>query len=129
VALSRGRQANHAWLDTETVLDSDEPAVLPADLFYRHREHDPVAAAFAAIVRREGAELSATEHLRAALEGPYRLDVVVPQYLHALTVYRGPEAAADAADWVRQGCPSGPPTSSPTRTWCSRAAGRWRWTG
>lgn len=105
VALSRGILANHAWLDTETVLDPDEPEVLPGDLFYRHRAHDPAEAAFAAIVRREGAEPSATEHLRAALAEPYRLDVVVPQYLHALTVYRGPEAAAEAAEWARQALP------------------------
>ncbi|HEY2096301.1 MAG TPA: MobF family relaxase [Pseudonocardia sp.] len=105
VALSRGTEANHAYLDTETVLATDEPEVLPGDLFYRHREHDPVAQAFATIIRREGAELSATEQLRAALDHRYRLDAVVPQYLHAVTIYRGPDAAAEAAQWVRQAVP------------------------
>lgn len=105
VALSRGTDANHAYLDTETVLDHGEPEVLPGDLFYRHREHDPVAAAVATIVRREGAERSATEQLREALDEPYRLDVVVPQYMHALSVYRGPAAGEQAADWVRAAVP------------------------
>lgn len=105
VALSRGTDENHAYLDTETVLATDEPETLPGDLFYRHRDHDPVAAAFATIVRREGAERSATEQLREALDEPYRLDAVVPRYGHALSVYRGPDAAADAAEWVRQALP------------------------
>jgi len=105
VALSRGTDENHGYLDTETVLSTDEPETLPGDLFYRHREHDPVAVAFATITRREGAERSATEQLRQALDEPYRLDVVVPQYLHALTVYRGPGATADAAGWVAAALP------------------------
>lgn len=105
VALSRGTDENHTYLDTETVLEHGEPETLPGDLFYRHREHDPVAAAFATIVRREGAELSATEQLRQALDEPYRLDVVVPQYVHALSVYRGPGAAEQAAGWVQAAVP------------------------
>ncbi|MFI5614667.1 MobF family relaxase [Amycolatopsis sp. NPDC051903] len=106
VALSRGTDANHAYLDTETVLATDEPETLPGDLFYRHREQAPVAAAFTTILRREGAESSATEALRAGLDEPYRLDTVVPRYEHALALHRGPDAMAAAADWVRQALPA-----------------------
>lgn len=105
VALSRGIQANHAYFDTDEILGTAEPEVLPGDLFYRYRESIPAAAALAAVIRREGAELSATEQLREALDAPYRLDVVVPQYLHALAVYRGPAAAEQATGWVRRALP------------------------
>ncbi|MBE1580410.1 MobF family relaxase [Amycolatopsis roodepoortensis] len=106
VALSRGTEENHAYLDTDTILDRGEPETLPGELFYRHRNDDPAAAAMTAILRREGAELSATEHLRAALEEPFRLDVAVPAYLHALDVHRGPDAFADAETWVQQALPA-----------------------
>uniref|UniRef100_UPI003F493526 MobF family relaxase n=1 Tax=Amycolatopsis sp. CA-293810 TaxID=3239926 RepID=UPI003F493526 len=106
VALSRGVEENHAYLDTDTILETGEPETLPGELFYRHRNDDPAAAAMAAILRREGAELSATEHLRDALEEPFRFDVAVPAYLHALDVHRGPDAVADAATWVRQALPA-----------------------
>ncbi|QXV63534.1 MobF family relaxase [Amycolatopsis sp. TNS106] len=106
VALSRGTEENHAYLDTDTILDHGEPGTLPGELFYRHRNTDPAAAAMTAILRREGAELSATEHLRNALEEPFRLDVAVPIYLHALDVHRGPDAFVDAETWVHQALPA-----------------------
>lgn len=61
-------------------------------------------------VRREGAELSATEQLRQALDEPYRLDVLVHQYVHALSVYRGPGTGRG-----RAGCRLGPGGSAGTR--------------
>jgi conjugative relaxase-like TrwC/TraI family protein len=106
VALSRGIEGNYAYLDTEQMLDPDEPQVLPGDLFYRNRETSEAAAALTQIMRREGAERSATEELRDALDAPYRLDTVVPQFDYGLHVYRGPDALRVAEDWVRQAVPT-----------------------
>ncbi|MBA8932184.1 conjugative relaxase-like TrwC/TraI family protein [Kutzneria viridogrisea] len=106
VALSRGTEANHAYLDAETTLAPGEPETLPGDLFYRYRESNPAALALATIVRRDGAEPSATEQLRQALEETERLDHVVPRYTYALTVHRGPEAGARAEAWVGAALPS-----------------------
>ncbi|HWE88796.1 MAG TPA: MobF family relaxase, partial [Pseudonocardiaceae bacterium] len=105
VALSRGIEGNYAYLDTEQMLHPDEPELLPGDLFYRNRETTEAAAALTMILRREGAEHSATEEIRDALDAPYRLDTVVLQYMHALYVYRGPDAAGEAEAWVRIGLP------------------------
>jgi conjugative relaxase-like TrwC/TraI family protein len=105
VALSRGTDSNLAYLDTEQLLDPDEPATLPGDLYYRYREHTPAALALRTILRREGAELPATETLRHALDTPHRLDVLVAHYDHARHVLRGPQAAADAERWVRAAAP------------------------
>ncbi|WP_223199612.1 MobF family relaxase [Solihabitans fulvus] len=105
VALSRGVDGNHAYLDTEQALALDEPRTLPGDLFSRYRETREAADALAAILAREGAELSATEALRDALDSPWRMDPAVPQYQHALQVHRGPQAVAEAEGWVRQAVP------------------------
>lgn len=105
VAMSRGRLGNYAYLDIEEILDPDEPETLPDDLYYRHRDTTTAAAAFVEILRREGAELSATEQLRDALEAPFRLSTVVPRYLHGLHVHRGDQAERLAEQWVRQAMP------------------------
>ncbi|HEX5117831.1 MAG TPA: MobF family relaxase [Pseudonocardiaceae bacterium] len=105
VALSRGIYGNYAYLDTEQMLDPDEPEVLPGDLFYRYRNASDTAAALTVILRREGAERSATEELRDALEAPYRLDTAIPEFVDALYVHRGPDAMREAEDWVRQAVP------------------------
>lgn len=105
VALSRGVDGNYAYLDTETVLHPDEPTILPGDLFYRYREPTPAERALAAILAREGAELSATETLRAGLVDPDQLWVVVPEYDYGLEVHRGPAAAEQAEQWIRDAFP------------------------
>lgn len=105
VALSRGIFGNYAYLDTEQMLHPDEPDALPGDLFYRHRNITDAAIALTMILRREGAELSATEELRDALEAPYRLDIAVPEFVYALYVHGGPDAVREAQDWVRQALP------------------------
>lgn len=105
VALSRGIFGNYAYLDTEQMLHPDEPEVLPGDLFYRYRNAADAAAALTMILRREGAERSATEELREALDAPYRLDTSVPEFVYALYVHRGPGAVREAQEWVRQALP------------------------
>jgi conjugative relaxase-like TrwC/TraI family protein len=108
VALSRGVYGNYAYLDTETVLNPDEPTILPGDLFYRYREATPALHALAAILAREGAELSATETLRQALTDPERLDNVVPEYDYGFDVHRGPDAHMQAEHWIRDAFPHPP---------------------
>lgn len=105
VALSRGVDANHAYLDTQPILEAEEPGTLPGDLYYRYRETHPAAAALAAIISRESAELSATQQLRAALDAPHRLSTVVPRYLYGLHVHRGTRADEQAQQWVRTALP------------------------
>lgn len=105
VALSRGIYGNYAYLDTETVLHPDEPAVLPGDLFYRYREATPAERALAAVLAREGAELSATETLRQGLIDLELLSRIVPEYDYGLDVHRGPVAAEQAEQWVRDAFP------------------------
>jgi conjugative relaxase-like TrwC/TraI family protein len=105
VALSRGTDANHAYLDTEQLLHPDEPDTLPGDLYYRHREPQLARAALAQILQHEGAELSATETLRAAHTEPEQLDVLVPQYDHARELLRPPGAAEQAEQWIRTSLP------------------------
>jgi conjugative relaxase-like TrwC/TraI family protein len=104
VALSRGIYGNYAYLDTETVLAPDEPATLPGDLFYRYREASAAGQALLRILAREGAEPSATETLRNALEEQVRLDIVVPQYAYArYQLATGRPSTAEVEDWVRRG--------------------------
>jgi conjugative relaxase-like TrwC/TraI family protein len=105
VALSRGVYGNFAYLDTDTVLHPDEPTILPGDLFYRYREATPAERALAAILAREGAELSATETLRQALADLDLLSTVVPEYEYGLDVHRGPLAAERAEQWIRDAFP------------------------
>lgn len=105
VALSRGIHGNRAYFDVEQVLDPDEPYTLPGDLFYRNRETATAMQLFGRILQREGAEPSATEVLREALDEPYRFDVAVPQYTHALHLWRGPQAVEEARNWVRVALP------------------------
>ncbi|MFJ8815259.1 MobF family relaxase [Amycolatopsis thermoflava] len=105
VALSRGVRGNYAYLDVEEIQEVDEPEVLPGELFYRHRETTLAAKGLARILRREGAERSATEELRDAQEAPFQLDNAVPRYEHALVVWRGENAAAEAEEWVREAMP------------------------
>jgi conjugative relaxase-like TrwC/TraI family protein len=105
VALSRGVHGNYAYLDTETVLHPDEPTILPGDLFYRYREATPAVRALAAILAREGAELSATETLRAALEDVDSLARLVPEYDYGYEVQRGPLADEQAEQWIRDAFP------------------------
>jgi conjugative relaxase-like TrwC/TraI family protein len=105
VALSRGVHGNYAYLDTQTVLHPDEPAILPGDLFYRYREATPAERALATILAREGAELSATETLRAALAALDQLSTLVPEYDYGLDVHRGPHAAEQAEQWIRDAFP------------------------
>lgn len=105
VALSRGVYGNYAYLDTQTVLHPDEPTILPGDLFYRYREATPALHALAAILAREGAELSATETLREALAELDRLSTLVPEYDYGLDVHRGPEAHEEAEQWIRDAFP------------------------
>jgi len=106
VALSRGVYGNYAYLDTETVLHPDEPTILPGDLFYRYREATPAGHALAAILAREGAELSATETLRAALADLDTLSTIVPEYDYGLDVHRGPLADEQAEQWIRDAFPN-----------------------
>ena len=105
VALSRGVHGNYAYLDTETVLHPDEPAILPGDLFYRYRDGTPAERALAAILAREGAELSATETLREALANIDRLSTLVPEYDYGIDVHRGPFAVEQAERWLREAFP------------------------
>ncbi|WP_166664367.1 MobF family relaxase [Actinophytocola oryzae] len=105
VALSRGVHGNYAYLDTETVLHPDEPTILPGDLFYRYREATPAIRALAAILAREGAELSATETLRQALADLELLSRLVPEYDYGLDVHRGPHAAEQAEQWIGDAFP------------------------
>ncbi|MFI9811409.1 MobF family relaxase [Saccharothrix variisporea] len=105
VALSRGTDQNHLYLDTTQLLTPDEPATLPGDLYYRHRQTQATQGALAAILNREGAELSATETHREAQEAPHRLDVQVPEYEHALAVYHGIDHETQAEDWVTEALP------------------------
>ncbi|WP_236788081.1 MobF family relaxase [Amycolatopsis sp. GM8] len=100
VALSRGIHGNYAYLDVEDIQQVTEPTVLPGELFYRHRNTSGAARALAQILDREGAERSATEELRSALDEPFRLDLAVPRYAHAMLVWRGPDAARKAEAWV-----------------------------
>ncbi|WP_158073555.1 MobF family relaxase [Actinophytocola xanthii] len=104
VALSRGRDANYAYLDTHEILHPDEPPVLPGDLFYRYRERSRAEEALRAILHRESAELSATEQLREAAEEPHRLSTLVPQFLYARHLYRDP-GGQQAQRWVREALP------------------------
>jgi conjugative relaxase-like TrwC/TraI family protein len=106
VALSRGVQGNYAYLDTEEMLAVDEPETLSGELYFRNRETREAAEALRMILRREGAERSATEELRAALDAPYRLDNAVPEFVFGLSVYRGPDAAREAEEWVRRAVPA-----------------------
>ncbi|MFL6124248.1 MobF family relaxase [Actinophytocola sp.] len=105
VALSRGVHGNYAYLDTHTVIHPDEPTILPGDLFYRYREATPTVRALAAILAREGAELSATETLRQALADLELLSRLVPEYDYGLDVHRGPHAAEQAEQWIRDAFP------------------------
>lgn len=105
VGLSRGRDQNHAYLDTDAVLDTDEPEVMAGDLFYGYRSRDEVGGAMTRVLRREGAEQSATEQLREAQQAPYRLDRVVPQYEYARFVHRGEDATEQAETWLRTAMP------------------------
>ncbi|XVV02673.1 MobF family relaxase [Actinosynnema sp. CA-248983] len=105
VALSRGTNQNHLYLDTTQLLTPDEPATLPGDLYYRHRQTQAAQGALATILNREGAELSATEILREAQEAPHRLDTQVPEYEHALAVYHGIDHETQAENWVTQAIP------------------------
>jgi hypothetical protein len=117
VALSRGTDGNYAYLDTDPIINPDEPETLPGELFYRYRETAAAAEALAAILRREGAELSATEELREAFEAPYRLSTTVPQFGYALLVHRGPVAVHEAEDWVRAGVPEHADTILADEAW------------
>jgi conjugative relaxase-like TrwC/TraI family protein len=103
VALSRGRDANYAYLDTHEILHPDEPELLPGDLFYRYRERTLAEEALRAILRRESAELSATEQLREARDAPHRLSTLVPQFLYARQLYR--DGGLQAERWVREALP------------------------
>jgi conjugative relaxase-like TrwC/TraI family protein len=105
VALSRGIHGNYAYLDTEEIQAVSEPHTLPGELFYRHRDTTDAALALARVLDREGAELSATEELRLALDEPYRLDLAVPRYAHALLVWRGTQGSEQAERWVREAMP------------------------
>ncbi|CCH29283.1 MobF family relaxase [Actinosynnema sp. NPDC047251] len=105
VALSRGTDENHLYLDTTPVLAPDEPPVLPGDLYYRHRETTPTITAFAAILAHDGTEKTATETQRDARELPYRLDHQVPEYEHALLLYHGTDPETQAEQWVEQALP------------------------
>lgn len=105
VGLSRGREANHAYLETESTLDSDEPQVMDGDLYYGYRTRTTEAEQLAAVLGRDGAELSATEQLREAQHAPYRFDIRVPEYDYARLLHRGDDAAAQAEHWVRQAVP------------------------
>lgn len=105
VALSRGIFGNFAYLETDEVVGYDEPETLPGDLFHRSRERTAAEQALAAIIAREGAELSATEELRAALEEPYQLDNAIPQYEHGLSLHGVGHNRLDAEQWVRNGIP------------------------
>ncbi|MEU4806418.1 MobF family relaxase [Actinosynnema sp. NPDC023587] len=105
VALSRGTDQNHLYLDTTAVLAPDEPPVLPGDLFYRHRETRPVVAAFAALLTNDGTEKTATETQQDARELPYRLDHQVPEYEHALLLYHGTDPETQAEQWVEDALP------------------------
>jgi hypothetical protein len=105
VALSRGVHGNFAYLDTHTVIHPDEPVILPGDLFYRYRESTPAERALAAILAREGAELSATETLRQALVDLELLSRIVPEYDYGLDVHRGPLAVEQAEQWIRAAFP------------------------
>lgn len=105
VGLSRGRQANHTYLETESTLDSDEPQVMDGDLYYGYRSRSTEAEQLAAVLRRDGAELSATEQLREAQHAPYRFDTQVPEYDYARQLHRGQDAEALAEQWVRQAVP------------------------
>ena len=105
VAVSRGTEENHLYLDTDQVLALDEPALLPGDLYYRHRNNVGAREAFGAILRHEGAQKSATEELREALEVPFRLWQQVPEYEHGMLLYRGEDATARAEQWVRDAVP------------------------
>ena len=76
VAMSRGHAENHAHIEVEQQLDVDV-------------ERAPDARADGAqvlrqIIARDGADRSATEMLREEMDAPHRLDVLVPQYVHAI---------------------------------------------
>ncbi|ALG06351.1 MobF family relaxase [Kibdelosporangium phytohabitans] len=105
VALTRGRDSNVAYLETDQVIYPDEPNVLPGDLYWHHRNTTATQLAFEAIIAKEGSEYSATEQLRDALDYPSRLSVSVPEYEYALHIHRGPDANAQAAQWVQDGMP------------------------
>lgn len=105
VALSRGTHDNVAYFDTQQVLAVDEPPILPGDLFYRYREASAAEQALRAILAREGAELSATEQLRNALDEPRRLSRLVPEYGYARQLHRGPAGMQEAEEWVRAALP------------------------
>jgi conjugative relaxase-like TrwC/TraI family protein len=106
VALSRGIDGNYAYFDIQEILHPDEPDTLPGDLYYRHRETTLAERALHAILEREGAELSATETLRDALESPYRLSTVIPEYTYGRHVHRGPEAEQQAEQWIHDAMPT-----------------------
>jgi hypothetical protein len=105
VALTRGRESNVAYLETDQVIYPDEPETLPGDLYWHHRNTTATQLVLEAIIAREGAEYSATEQLRDALEYPYRLSTSVPEYDYALHLHRGPDGNAQAAQWVQDGMP------------------------
>lgn len=79
VGLTRGRHTNHVYVPTSQLLDPDV--------------HTPPAPELAlddvleAVLRREGAEKSATETWQTVLEDSVSLAGNAPQYMHALGVY------------------------------------------
>ena len=72
VALTRGREANHVYIPTESHLDVDTEH--PAEAPTTARE------VLVDIVGREGAEVSATEVMRDEMDAPGRLDRLAPEY-------------------------------------------------
>ncbi len=117
VGLSRGREENHAYLETDSTLDADEPEVMTGDLYYGYRTRSSVADAFAEVLRREGADVSATEQLREEQTAPFRLDHLVPQYDYARHLYRGQSTAAEAEHWVRIAVPDWAATILTDKAW------------
>jgi DNA primase catalytic core len=108
VGLSRGRWENHAYLETEATLSADEPQVMDGDLFYGYRSRSSDAEALAAVLGRDGAEVSATEQLREAQQAPFRFDEQVPAYDYARQLHRGDDEQqrqAEAEQWVQQAVP------------------------
>ena len=105
VALSRGTDENHLYLDTTQVLDPDEPPTLPGDLYYRHRETHPTTTAFTRILTHDATEKTATETRHEARELPHRLDTQVPEYEHALDLYHHNDPETQAEHWIHQALP------------------------
>lgn len=108
VGLSRGRSENHAYLETDATLSTDEPQVMDGDLYYGYRTRSSEAEALAAVLGRDGAEVSATEQLREAQQAPFRFDYQVPAYDFARQLHRGDDEQqrqAEAEQWVQQAVP------------------------